>query len=77
MKKTKTCIKERIVGGIILYQVARAANKGLFEEMSRTREKYLVRYQEKCVSCSVFVTAKDLRKMLVPHVQRQTRKPVG
>ena len=45
--------------------------------MSRKREKYLVRYQEKCVSYSVFVTAKDLRKMLVPHVQRQMRKPVG
>lgn len=51
--------------------------RGLFEEMSRKREKYLVRYQEKCVSYSVFVTAKDTRKMLVPHVQRQTRKPVG
>ena len=49
MKKTKTYIKERVVCGIILYQVARAANKGLFEEMSRKREKYLVRYQEKCV----------------------------
>ena len=50
MKKTKTCIKERTVGGIILYQVARAANKGLFEVMSRKREKYPMRYQEKCVS---------------------------
>ena len=49
MKKTKTCIKERTVGGIILYQVARAANKGLFEAMSRKREKYPMRYQEKCV----------------------------
>ena len=44
MKKTKTCIKERIVGGIVLYQVAKAANKGLFEEMSRKRQKYPVRY---------------------------------
>ena len=44
MKKTKTCIKERIVGSIILYQVAKAANKGLFEEMSRKRQKYPVRY---------------------------------
>ena len=48
IKKTKTCIKERIVGGIILYQVARAENKGLFEEMSKKRQKYLVRYQQKC-----------------------------
>ena len=77
MKKTKTCIKERIVGGIILYQVARAANKGLFEVMSRKREKYLVRYQKKCVSGKGNCHCKGPRKMLVPHVQRQMRKPAG
>ena len=78
MKNTKPGIKEsgRRYYFVLNIQESRA-NQVVFEQIPKERE---TRSQ-----CDVRIvcleegaaTAKDLKKMLVPHVQMQTRKPIG